>query len=433
MTPAALLLAALTAAADVSPAPGDWPQWLGPNRDGKSLEVGITHPWPPEGPKLLWTAKSLADVGTGFGQPAVVGDKIYLLGREDEKADATEFCACLNLADGKKVWKTKLESAPAKFAAMGWGVAPRSTPTVDGEFVYVIGVGGDVECFQKADGKTVWHKNLQTDFGGKIPTWGFSESPLVDGDHVVCTPGNGVGMVALNKKTGETVWECKEFKDAAGYSSVVPTVVGDVRQYVQQTMASAVGVRAADGKLLWKVGEPGRRTAVIPSPVLGDGYAFFTAGYGFGCECYKLTPDGDGTKATKVYSELFKTFQDHHGGAIAVGDYVYGHSDKGGWTCFAFKQDEDKPVWQSSKLGKGSIGYADGHFYCYAERDGELARIKATPKGWQENGRFKIPAQSEVRKKTPSKTFVWAHPVIAHGKLILRDYELLYCYDLKGK
>jgi outer membrane protein assembly factor BamB len=316
---------------------------------------------------------------------------------------------------------------------------------VDGDHVYVLGVLGDLVCLAKADGKPVWKKNLKADFGGQNPNRGYSESPLIDGDNLICTPGKGAGMVALNKKTGETVWECEDFADAAGYSSIVPTVVGDVRQYVQQTMESAVGVRAKDGKLLWRMvatsdqkPEPGarrqripftRQTAVIPTPVVSDGYAFFTAGYTFGCECFKLVPDGDGTKAEPVYRK-FRTVENHHGGVIAVGDYIYGHSDRGGWTCFAFKQAKDEPEWTSTKLGKGSIAYADGHFYCYSEGDGTLVRIKATPEGWREAGRFKIPQTSKTR---PGSGRVWAHPVVAQDKLFLRDYEYLYCYDLKGQ
>lgn len=429
MTPAVVFLAAFAAAADVIPT-ADWPQWLGPNRDGKSLETGITHPWSADGPKLLWSAKSLDTVGTGYGSPAVVGDRLYLMGGDAEEKEAREHCVCLDVADGKQVWKAPLETASGTFPAQGWGRGPRSTPAVDGDYLYVLGVMGDVTCLQRSDGKPVWHKNLVKDFGGQLPSWGYSESVLVDGEKVICTPGKGTGMVALNKKTGETVWACKEFSDNAGYSSVVPTVVGDVRQYVQQTMSSAVGVRAKDGKLLWKGGVMGRRVAVIPTPVVADGYAFFTSGYAAGCECYKLEPDGDGTKATPLYPTAFKTVSNHHGGVIAVGDYVYGHSDAGGWTCFAFKQPKDEAVWQSTKLGKGSISYADGHFYCYTENDGTLARIKAGPNGWEENGRFKIPATSKTR---PGSGKVWPHPVIAQGKLFLRDYELVCCYDLKGK
>lgn len=435
MTPAALLLAVVMSAApaanatrdDAAP-PTDWPQWRGPARDGKSLDTGLSQPWPESGPKLLWAAKGLDTVGTGYGSVAVVGNQIFLVGGEEEAKEAPESCICLDASTGKQLWKTPLNTAPGSFQLQGWGRGPRSTPTVDGDHVYVLGVMGDLVCLSKADGKTVWHKNLVKEFGGAIPAWGYSESVLVDGENVICTPGKGTGMVALNKKNGETVWTCKDFGDSAGYSSIVPTVVGNVRQYVQQTMSSALGVRATDGKLLWKVGEIGRRTAVIPTPIVADGYAFFTAGYGAGCECYKLSPEGNGTKAELVYTK-YKTLANHHGGVIAVGDHVYGHSDAGGWTCFAFKEAKDEAVWQSTKLpGKGSITYADGHFYCYSENTGTLARIKASTTDWEETGRFTIPETSKVR---PRSGKVWPHPVIANGKLFLRDYELLYCYELR--
>jgi outer membrane protein assembly factor BamB len=295
--------------------------------------------------------------------------------------------------------------------------------------VYVLGSTGDLTCLSAADGKTVWSKNLVTDFGGKVPTWGYSESVLIDGDHVVCTPGSKGGMIALHKKTGETVWQCTEFDDPAGYSSIVAADVGGVRQYVQQTMASGLGVRAKDGKLLWKVGEIGRRTAVIPTPVVYKDHVFFTAGYGAGSELFKLEPDGqNGTKATKVYTNN-KLVANHHGGVIRVGEHLYGHSDRVGWVCFDFLKGGDDAEWTSSKLGKGSVSYADGELYCYAEADGTLAKIKTTPEGWDETGRFKIPTLSPTR---PGQGKVWAHPVIAQGKLFLRDYEHLYCYDLTG-
>jgi outer membrane protein assembly factor BamB len=369
-------------------------------------------------------------VGAGYGSPAVVGDRLYLVGRDEDTPTGREFCVCLAVADGKQIWKTPLGSGPGNFGGNDRGHGPHCTPTVEGDQVFVLGVTGDLVCLAKTNGKLVWHKNLVSDFGGKVPQWGYSESVLVDGNRVVCTPGQGTGMVALDRKTGETVWSCKEFADVAGHSSIVPTVVGGIRQYVQQTKEKAVGVRASDGKLLWRVGELNRVIAVIPTPVVtDDGYVFLTAGYGAGCECFKLTPDGEGTKAEKVYSK-FRTVQNHHGGVIAVGDHVFGHSDSPGWVCFAFKKAEDEPVWQAQGVGKGAISYADGHFYCYSESDGTLALIKASPSKWDEVGRFKIPETSKTRAQ--AKTKVWPHPVIANGKLFLRDYEHLYCYDVKG-
>jgi outer membrane protein assembly factor BamB len=421
-------LLAMSFAVATAPA-ADWPQWRGPNRDGKSADTGLLTSWPKDGPKLLW---KLDDIGTGYGSPAVVGDRIYLIGGDKPKKDSIDTVRCLNVKDGSEIWKQEIGTTPDTYMD-NWGGSARATVTVDGDLLYAMGPTGDLVCLNSADGAKVWSKNLKKDFGGQIPTWGYAESVLIDGDALVCTPGKGTGMVALNKKTGETVWECKEFKDIAGYSSIISTTVGTVKQYVQQTMSSAVGVRAKDGKLLWKVGEMKRATAVIPTPIVSDNFAFFTAGYGAGCECYKLEPDGEGTKATKVYSDN-KVMGNHHGGVIQIGDYVFGHSDQRGginkWAMFPFKTGGEDPVWSSDKLRKGSVTYADGHFYCYQETDGTVAMIKASTKDWEEVGRFKIPATSTKRKGTSG--MVWPHPVIANGRLYLRDFELLYAYDVKG-
>ena len=397
----------------------------GPNRDGHSADTLLLDAWPTQGPKLTWSVKDAMAIGTGYGCPAVVGDKLFLIGATGANLDATEFVTCLALKDGSKVWQTKLKTSSGRFLD-GWGGGPRGTPTVDGGRVYVLGATGDLVCLTADKGEIQWTKNLVKDFGGRVPAWGYSESVLIDGDRLVCTPGSKSGMIALQKTTGNLIWASREFKDAAGYSSVVAADVGGIRQYVQQTMSSALGVRAKDGKLLWKGGGIGRRTAVIPSPVLYDNYVFFTAGYGAGCECFKLDKDGDGIKATTVYTDN-KVVQNHHGGVVRVGDYVYGHSDKGGWLCFDLKKGGDDAVWKNRGVGKGSVSFAGGFLYCYAESNGVLARVKATEKGYEEVGKFKIPQTSKLR---PGPGKVWAHPVIANGKLILRDYELLFVYDI---
>ena len=416
-----------------SAAAADWPQWRGPNRDGHSADTGLLKTWPAGGPKLLWKVEKLDAVGTGYGSPAVVGDRLFVLGGEREDKEAKEFCVCLSANDGSVLWKTPLETTPGTFQLQGWGRGTRSTPTVDGDRVYALGVMGDLVCLTAADGKPVWKKNLVGDFGGKVPKWGYSESPLVDGDKVVCTPAGKGGMVALNKATGEKVWHCQEFNAEPGYSSIVAADIGGVRQYIQQVEAvpgGGVGVRAKDGKLLWQAGEMKRRTAVIPTPVVYKDHVFFTAGYGAGCELYKLDPDGQGgTKATKVYTDN-KVLGNHHGGVVRVGEHMYGHSDtKGGWVCFDFLKGGEDPVWHSTKLGKGSVSFADGELYCYSESDGTLAKIKATPEGWQETGRFTIPKLSPTRPKSGR---VWPHPVIANGKMYIRDQDVMYVYDVKG-
>lgn len=417
-----LLAALLIAAPGPNLAEGDWPQWRGPNRDGKSLEKGLFTAWPKDGPPLAWENLK---VGIGYGSPAVVGDRVYLLGGSENEPGSPEHALCLNLADGTEVWRTPLKTSPGGFNA-GWGGGIRSSPTYADGLLYCLGATGDLVALKAADGQEVWRKNLVKDFGGTIPTWGYSESVLVDGDAVVCTPGQKTGMVKLNAKTGDVVWACSEFKDGAGYSSIVPAEVGGVRIYVQQTMESGLAVRAKDGKLMFKAADIKRGVAVIPTPVVADGYAVFTAGYGAGAVSYKLSADGDAVKAEKMGT--YRSLENHHGGIIQVGDDVYGHSDRGGWTCLAFKKPGDNPVWQNGKFGKGSITYADGHLLCYAEGTGDLAVIKATDEGWQEVGRMKLPKRTKTSKGLGA---IWAHPVVAHEKLFLRDFDYLFCFDLK--
>ena len=400
----------------------DWPQWRGPNRDGKSAEKGLLKGFPEGGPKLLWQVTEPDIIGTGYGTPAVVKGRLYIVGADSAKKDAAESVACLDAATGAPIWKMPLDTAKGNFSD-GWGGGPRSTPTVDGDALYVLGSTGDLVALETATGRIVWRKNLVKDFGGAIPQWGYSESVLIDGDRLVCTPGKKFGMLALNKKTGDTVWACKELTDGAGYSSIVVATVGGVKQYVQQTMEHAVGVNAADGKLLWKVGQIKRKIAVIPTPVVAGNDVYFTSGYGAGGELVQIGTDGKSAKVVNKTSAV----ANHHGGVIELDGKLYGHSDAKEWFCYDYRAGGDDPVWTSSKLDKGSITYADGQFYCYGQGKGTLVTIKASDKAWEETGRFAIPETSKLR---PSQGKVWAHPVVADGRLYLRDYETLFVYDI---
>jgi len=425
---------AVVALSLVAPAPkggaakGDWPQWRGPNRDGHSAATGLLTKWPEGGPKLLWKIDKL---GPGFGSPALAGGRLFILGSTTEDDGGKEIALCLEPVSGKEHWRAEVGA----FYNNGWGSGPRSTPTVDGEQVYVLGARGDLHCLNIQDGKKVWSKNLVTDFGGGIPNWGYSESVLIDGDRLICTPGGNKGALAsLDKKTGEVKWRSEDLKDSAGYASVVPSTGGGTLQYITQTMQSVCGVRADDGKLLWRRADMRYAVAVIPTPIVYKDHVFVTAGYGAGCEVLKLSKDGEGVKAEKVYTS--KVITNHHGGVIRVGEHVYGHSDQNSqWVCLEFLkpggEDGPDPAWTSKKLGKGSVSYADGHLYCYSEDKGELALVKADPEEWKEAGRLVVPEKSKLRPSTRGK--VWTHPVIADGKLYLRDYEWLFCYDLTGK
>jgi outer membrane protein assembly factor BamB len=404
------LLLGLTCAALA--APGDWPQFRGPNRDGTSAETGLLQELPAGGPPLVWKATGL---GIGYSTVAVVGNRIYTIGEDDQFSSVI----ALNAADGKRVWFAKLgkPGAPGMPAFEG----PRATPTVEGDLLVAVGQWGEMACLDTAQGKELWRKNYAKDLGGTRPQWGFSESPLIDGDKVVITPGGREGsVVALNKKTGAVMWRSKGFTDSPHYSSLIVAEIGGVRQYIQLTAESVAGIAAADGKLLWRAPRKGQ-TAVIPTPIYSDGCVYVSSGYGMGCNLFKVSGAGGQFSAEQVYAN--KVLGNKHGGVIKVGGFVYGHADDKGWTCQDFPSGAAR--WQDKKLGKGSLVYADGRFYLRAEDKGTVVLIEASPEGFREHGRFEQPDRSDRK--------AWPHPVIAHGKLYLRDMDFLLCYDVKAK
>jgi len=390
----------------------DWAQWWGPNRDGCSAETGLLKAWPENGPKLLWKATGL---GEGFSTVAIAGDRIYTTGDEGGSC----YVYALALDGGKRLWSTKL----GKAGAPGWGgfKGPRSTPTIDGDLLCVVGQYGEIVCLKSADGKQVWQKHMSDDFGGKRPEWGFSESVLVDGDRVVCTPGGRQGtIVALDKRTGRLLWQTKDCTDEAGYSSIVVAQIGGVKQYVQLTPKSVVGV-GTDGTVLWRAERKGK-TAVIPTPVVRDNKVYVTSGYGVGSNLFEIQSSGGKFQVKEVYAE--RNISSHHGGALRVGDYIYGYCDRGGWVCQDMATGAIK--WaEKGQIGKGSLTYADGRLYLRAEDDGVVGLIAATPAGYQETGRFVQPDFGKPK--------TWPHPVVSGKKLYLRDQGNLFCYDVQAR
>ena len=388
----------------------DWPSWRGADRTDISTEKGLLHQWPEGGPKQTWLSKKC---GVGYSGFAVVGDHVYTMG-----AYANDVrLICLNAENGEAKWKTIMTESVLE---NGWGDGPRGTPTVDGDHVYALAGEGTLVCCNAADGKLVWKTNMK-DFGGSVPNWGYTESVLVDGDQVICTPGGASGtLLALNKLTGEKVWQSGEFTDRADYSSPIVVEHNGVRQYIQLTQQTLAGVSAKDGSVLWSYPWAGR-TAVIPTPIYRDGKVYIACGYGVGCALVRLTEDS----AEEVYEN--KVMKNHHGGVILVGDHLYGYSDGPGWTCQNFETGEE--VWaEKNALGKGAIACADGQFYCVSEGDGEVVLIDASPEGWKEKGRFQLNPQSEFRSPRGK---IWTHPTISNGKLFLRDQEIVYCYDIR--
>lgn len=388
---------------------GDWPQWRGESRDGHSTDTGLLKKWPASGPKLVWEIKTL---GGGYSGPAVADGKIYIMG--DKDGACTVFS--LKESDGSTLW-SKAIGAPGGHAK--WK-GPRSTVTVDGDKIYALTQNGDLYCFAAADGKVVWKKNLESDFGGKqMSGWRWTESVLIDGDRLVCTPGGDEGTVlALNKKNGKQLWRSLELVDPAAYSSIMIWKHGGVRQYVQFTGKSVAAVAADSGKLLWRGDRPGK-TAIITTPVIKDDMVFVTSAYGIGCNMFKVAASGKKFSAKQVYAN--KDMMNHHGGVVRIGGYLYGTS---GSALVCMDMATGEVAWEDDCVGKGSIACADGMLIVRGEGgEGSVALVEATGDAYRELGRFDQPDRSDEKS--------WPHPVIANGRLYLRDQDVLLCYDLK--
>src|ERR1041384_1324554 len=396
------LASLLLAVCSTSVFAADWPQWRGPNRDDISTETGLLKQWPAAGPNLVWVFK---DAGLGYSSYSIVGGKLYTQGLRGDM----EFLICIDIKTGRQIWATGI--GPVLKEQRGDG--PRGTPTVDVDRVYSMSGQGYLICTDAATGKELW-KVKMSDFGGKTPHWGYTESPLVDGKQVVCTPGGAQGtLLALDKMTGKKLWQTADWTDAPQYSSPVLATISGARQYVQLTMQHVAGVDAASGKVLWQSDWPGK-TAVIPTPIVKGNQVYIASGYAVGC---KLVNIGPGNAPTDAWQNTVMV--NHHGGVILFGDHLYGHSDKGGWTCQDWKTGD--AVWADKTFGKGAVHVADGMLYCVEESSGNVVLAEASPKGWKEHGRFKLTPQSTQRS---SQGKVWTHPVVSDGKLYLRDQEL---------
>ena len=392
----------------------DWPQWRGPKRDGLSQETGLLKEWPAGGPKLLWEQK---DIGEGYSTPAVIGERIYVMGNRGME---DEFVACLAVKDGEQIWSTRVGKVGENKGPQYPG--SRSTPTVDGEVLYALGSDGDLVCLETASGKPRWQKSLREDFGGQPGAWAYAESPLIDGDVLVCTPGGKEAtLVALDKKTGDTVWKSSlESADQAAYASAIVVNLDGKKEDVQFLQKGVVGVDAKTGKLLWRYERTAQGSpANIPSPVaLGD-LVYSSTGRG-GAGLVKLSPEGDGVKAEQVYYQ--GKLPTSIGGAVLVDGYLYGTTNQG-LVCADFASGEVK--WQDRSIGAASLCYADCRLYLHGE-NGEVALVEATPEAYRELGRFTPPDQPERSKGVKA----WAYPVVSNGRLYVRDQGLLWCYDV---
>lgn len=391
----------------------DWPQWRGPERNGLSSEAGLCQQWPPEGPKLLW---QITGVGSGYSTPAVEKERVFLLGNEGLD---NEFVQARSLTDGSLLWSMRIGKVGNPDQQPNYPAA-RSTPTVDGQRLYALGSDGDLACLETGTGKIRWQKNLRTDFGGKPGAWAYAESPLVDGDVLVCTPGgSSATLVALDKADGKTLWTLAVPEgDEATYSSVICVELDGTRQYVQFLQNGLVGVDAKTGKLLWRYARTAKGSpAVIPTPLAGDGYVYSAAARTGGG---LVKPRSGEAEVQEVY--FSPSLPTSIGGVVKVGDYLYGTTGKS-LLCAEFATG--KVQWEDRALGAASLCFADGRLYLHGE-NGEVALVEAAPEAYRERGRF-TPSDSPDRGRSKA----WTYPVVAQGRLLIRDLDTLWCYDVK--
>ncbi len=385
----------------------DWNQFRGPNRDGISADTGLLKDWPGSGPAQVWKA---SNIGVGYSSVCISGNKVFTMG---ESGGKTHLIA-LNVADGKPLWQLEVGEAgdPGN-----QGAGPRSTPATDGTLVFGLSQKGELVCAQAAKGQLVW-KNTMEKFGGRTPGWGWSESPLLDGAQLVISPGSSnAAVVALNKMNGATLWQAK-VKGEAHYTSLAIADIGGLRQYLYFNNQSVAGIVSKTGALAWSVDRSGQ-TAIASTPVYKDGIVFVSSGYGVGHNAFRVQGAGGRFQAQEIYKG--KELENHHGGMVVVGDHVYGCNNQA-LVCVELKTG--KVAWQDRCVGKGSVIVADGNLIVRGEGGG-VALVEANPAAYKEHGKFNLPKSGG--------NGAWANPVVYGGHLYLREWDNLYCYDLKGK
>ncbi|HEX3228843.1 MAG TPA: PQQ-binding-like beta-propeller repeat protein [Pyrinomonadaceae bacterium] len=382
---------------------GEWPQWRGANRDGISKETGLLKQWPEGGPPLVWKASG---AGAGYSSFAISKGRLYTMGLRGDR----EFIIAYDIANGKEVWATP----QGKAFRNDRGDGPRGTPTIDGDRLYALGGDGDLSSLDLKTGKVVWTMNVLSKFGGENIKWGISESPLVIADKVLVNAGGpGASIVALKKTDGTLIW--KSQSDEAGYSSAIPVEIGGTTQVIFFTGSRAVGLDVSNGKLLWEYKRPSNDVANVATPVVRANRVFISSDYGTGGGLVEIKADG---KAQEVY--FTKEMRNHHATSILIGDHLYGFSSS---ILTAMRFDTGVVAWRDRSVGKGSLTYADGNLYAFSE-NGVVGLVAADPTAYHEKGRFRIQQGS-----LPT----WTHPVVAGGRLYLRDQDTIYAFDVRER
>lgn len=385
----------------------DWPQFRGPGRDGTSAETGLMKQWPDRGPAQLWSCGGL---GEGYSSVAVANGVAYTCGM-------IEGQGYLYAIDSQGKVKYKINYGP-EWDKAGNSPGTRTTPTIDGERLYLMSGQGRIACCNAADGKRLWYVDTLKKFGGQNIRWGIAESVLIDGDKAICTPGGkDATVVALNRMTGETVWTSKGLRQLSAYCSPVLVERGGKRLILTLVEKALVGIDVNTGQVYWTAPHPVSYDIQAVSPLQKDGMVFVSNGYRHGSVGFALSPDG--TSAQQKWAE--KSLDIHHGGAVLVDGRVHGASTTGRWVCLDLATG--KVAFSEKLVGQGSVISADGMLYSYGE-NGKVGLIKVKPDGYELVSSFKVKEGSGEH---------WAHPAISDGRLYLRHGDTLMCYDIKAK
>jgi outer membrane protein assembly factor BamB len=382
----------------------DWPQWRGPNRDGRSAETGLLKDWPAGGPPLAWKT---GGAGEGYSSFSVANGRLYTLGAHDGR----EYVIAFDAASGKRLWETENGSRFENDRGSG----PRATPTVDGDRLYAYGASGDLSALDAASGKRLWHVNVLTKFGGSNINWGLSESPLVLADRILVNAGGPI--VALRKTDGSQIWKT-DLREPAGYSSAVLHELGGIREAIFFTHEGVNGVDVNSGRRLWSYDDVANNVANIATPIVRDNRVFVSSDYGTGAALLELTAAGDGISAKQVY--FTRDMRNHHASSVLVGEHLYGFSSA---ILTAMHFNTGQVAWRDRSVGKGSLAFADERLYLFSE-GGTVGLAEANPSAYREHGRFQI---------RTGNLPTWSHPVVSGGKLFLRDQDTIYAYDVRAK
>jgi outer membrane protein assembly factor BamB len=401
----------------------DWPQWRGPNRDGHAAPQSLLQQWPEGGPRLKWQAKN---IGRGYSAVAVVDGKLYTMGARDGNC----YLLCLDAANGQKQWETLISDAGSgDDYSDGWGAGPRSTPTIDGDQIFVLSDVGVLAAMDRETGDPIWATDLVQNHQGEIPNWGYSESPLVDGDRVIATPGGNNFMIGVDRQSGQRVWTSKDVDAPAQYVSVMRGSVGNHAYYVTASKSGLYAFDADSGNNLFRDVSTGNTVAVVPTPILSGTFVYHTSAYGAGNTLLKLTVSDTGIDAESVYHMSGKTMENHHGGVVLLDGVIYGFTKANGGCWMAQEMESGQKLWeQRARPNKsGSLCYADGRLYCYNDKDGTVLLVQPNREEFVETGKLRLPEQTELDR---GKGAIWAHPVVANQTLFIRDQDLLFAYDI---